>query len=198
MGLEDYVTGSANVEGIDDEFGNRLTTMLQSMPPELQGHVKVFSAYRDVEHQRRLWNNAVAKYGSEQAARKWVAPPGKSNHNHGVAIDLRYTSDASRRWFHENAKRFGLNFPMAHEPWHIEPAGVRSGEYKGIPIDPEAYTDGLGLTPVDNHSGETQILRLAKMLEGGVEATVSKFREGADTDIVDAVDRNVGMGDVNV
>lgn len=193
MGLENYLTGSANIDGIDDEFNSRLTRMIESLPPQLQGHVKVFSAYRSVEHQQRLWNNALKKYGSEAAARKWVAPPGRSNHNHGVAIDLRYNSDAARRWFHENAKRFGLSFPMAHEPWHIEPIGVRTGEYKGTPIDPEAYTDGLGLTPADNGKAETQLLRFMSMIEGGVSNTAARIRTGSDVDIVDAVNQNVEM-----
>jgi hypothetical protein len=194
MGLENYLTGTANLDGTDDEFDRRVLAMIQALPPSLANQVKVFSAYRDIEHQRRLWDAKVAEVG-EQRARKWVAPPGKSNHNHGVAIDLRYGSDAARQWVHANAKQFGLGFPMGHEPWHIEPLGVRSGEYKGKTIDPEAYTDGLGLTPADNHSAETQMLRFAKMLEGGVGATVSRFREGTDADIVEAVNRNTEMDD---
>ena len=125
--INDYLTGTANPEGLNETFKTRITQMISSLPPALQGQVLVFSAYRSPEHQARLYADAIKKYGSEAAARKWVAPPGKSNHNHGVAIDLRYSSDAARRWMHENAARFGLEFPMAHEPWHIEPAGLRGG-----------------------------------------------------------------------
>ena len=63
----------------------------------------------------------MKKYGSAAKARKWVAPPGKSQHNHGNAADLRYANDAARKWAHENAARFGLHFRMGNEPWHIEP-----------------------------------------------------------------------------
>lgn len=113
-------------EGTDDEFARRM----QSFMAASGGRLSVVSAYRSTEHQQRLYQAAIKKYGSEQAARKWVAPPGRSNHNHGLAIDLRYASDEAKEWAHANAARFGLSFPMDHEPWHIEPIGVRDGSYK--------------------------------------------------------------------
>jgi hypothetical protein len=193
-GLEDYLTGSANIEGIDDGFNQRLYRMLQALPPELAQEVRAFSAYRSVEEQADLYRKAINDYGSEAAARKWVAPPGKSNHNHGVAIDLRYGSPAAKKWMHDNAEKFGLSFPMAHEDWHIEPIGVRSGEYNGLDISGEAYTDGMGLTPADNRSTETQLLRLVNMVSNGTE-NMARFRSGADTDIIDAVERNTEITD---
>ena len=83
-------------------------------------NIGIYSGYRSPEHQGRLYNDALEKYGSPEAARKWVAPPGKSMHNFGLAADLSYGSDAARAWAHENAPSFGLAFRMAHEPWHIE------------------------------------------------------------------------------
>ena len=38
----------------------------------------VVSGYRPAWYQKRLWDAAVKKYGSEQAAAKWVARPGMS------------------------------------------------------------------------------------------------------------------------
>ncbi len=50
--------------------------------------IKIASALRSVEHQTQLFNNAVKKYGSESAARKWVAKPScGSPHVRGVAVD---------------------------------------------------------------------------------------------------------------
>ncbi len=50
--------------------------------------IRIASALRSVEHQTRLFNNAVKKYGSESAARKWVAKPScGSPHVRGVAVD---------------------------------------------------------------------------------------------------------------
>ena len=30
-------------------------------------------------------------------------------------------------WVHANAGKYGMYFPMGHEPWHIEPVGTRGG-----------------------------------------------------------------------
>ncbi len=118
--------GASHVTGMQVDFQKRLATMIASMPKELQGSVTVNSGFRSVERQQQLWLEALKKYGSPEAARKWVAPPGNSQHNRGNAADLGYKSDASRQWVHANANQFGLNFPMGHEPWHIEDSSARS------------------------------------------------------------------------
>ena len=53
-----------------------------------------------------------------------AAPPGKSNHEFGLAMDLTFGSAAARRWVHENAHRYGMWFPMDYEPWHIQVVGI--------------------------------------------------------------------------
>ena len=98
-------------------FADRLAAMLEDAPPG----VEVMSGYRSPERQAQLWEAALRKYGSPERARKWVAPPGHSNHNHGIASDLTFSSPAAKRWVHQNAKKYGLRFRMAHEGWHIEP-----------------------------------------------------------------------------
>ena len=101
--------------------------MFAAAPPEIQAATRIGSGYRSPEIQAKLFADAVKKYGSEQAARKWVAPPGRSNHGHGGASDLKYTNPAAKQWWHENAKQYGLAFPLGHEDWHIESAGERDG-----------------------------------------------------------------------
>ncbi|MBB3972512.1 M15 family metallopeptidase [Hansschlegelia beijingensis] len=95
--------------------------------------LKVQSGFRSNERQAQLFADAVRKYGSESAARKWVAPPGASYHNKGSAADLAYGSDAARLYAHANAARFGLTFPLGNEPWHVEPAGQRGKPAIGDP-----------------------------------------------------------------
>ncbi len=46
------------------------------------------SGYRSTRRQAELFRAAVVRYGSEREARKWVAPPGKSAHHAGRAIDF--------------------------------------------------------------------------------------------------------------
>ena len=100
-------------------LGSFLTTAKQS------GHgITIQSGFRSPELQSILFKQAVQKYGNETEARKWVAPPGQSNHGKGIAADLGYSSSAAKSWAHSNAQKFGLHFRMAHEPWHIEPTGT--------------------------------------------------------------------------
>lgn len=89
------------------------------------------SGYRSVARQQELFDAAVARYGSEAEARRWVAKPGGSPHHSGRAIDCWMgTSNDSRnvdtqrdtdvwRWLDANAERFGF-YPYPAEPWHWE------------------------------------------------------------------------------
>ncbi|CAD7026530.1 tail protein [Pseudorhizobium endolithicum] len=115
----------AHINGLASTFAEKLAKMLASMPDDLKGSVTINSGYRSVERQQQLWLQALKKYGSPDAARKWVAPPGNSQHNKGNAADLGYSSDAARQWVHGNASRFGLTFPLSNENWHIEDAEAR-------------------------------------------------------------------------
>lgn len=97
--------------------------------------IYVVSAFRSVAKQQQLWDAAVKKYGSAAKARKWVAPPGKSNHGprvdgYGTAVDLGVpgTKPVSGRWPDATraavdaiCARHGLQSPMAWEDWHYEP-----------------------------------------------------------------------------
>ncbi|CUW88419.1 D-alanyl-D-alanine carboxypeptidase family protein [Rhizobium pusense] len=117
---------SSHIDGMASAFAEKLATMLASMPENLRGDITINSGYRDIQRQQQLWIDALKKYGSPEAARKWVAPPGNSQHNKGNAADLGYASDAARKWAHENAGNFGLSFPLANENWHIEDTDARN------------------------------------------------------------------------
>jgi hypothetical protein len=126
-----FLTGGATradaMTGLNPNFNSALKDMFQAAPPHIQKELRVMSAYRSPEIQKALYENALKKYGSEAAARKWVAPPGRSQHNHGMAADLTFLSDDAKKWVHANAEKHGMHFPMSWEPWHIELAGSRDG-----------------------------------------------------------------------
>lgn len=111
----------------NSDFGSALSAMIAAAPDSVRNAITINSGFRSVDRQRQLYDAALKKYGSPAAARRWVAPPGRSQHNHGMAADLGYASPSARTWVHENASRFGLRFPMSHEPWHIELASARGG-----------------------------------------------------------------------
>ena len=153
-----YLSGGAlrpdAISGLRPEFNNALASLFRNAPEDVRSGLSVFSAYRSPEVQAGLWENALAKYGSEAAARKWVAPPGRSRHNTGQAADLRFANDAARQWVHENAGQYGLHFPMSWEPWHIEIVGSRDGQpvYAAVP-GPDPQTGEAQSGPPPNALG---------------------------------------------
>lgn len=126
-----YAVGGAtrpdSFSGMAPDFNAALQRMLMEAPDEVRSAFKVSSGYRSNERQAQLWQEALAKYGSADEARKWVAPPGNSQHNHGNAADLKFMSPAAKAWVHANAGRYGLAFPLSNEDWHIELASARGG-----------------------------------------------------------------------
>lgn len=132
-----------DIERLQGNLASALRDMVAAMPEGLRSQVVINSAYRSIEKQTELWNAAVKKYGSEAAARKWVAPPGKSMHNTGQAVDLGMqggsllsANSQIYQWIKQNMGSFGLTQPMSNEPWHFEMQGAR-GQQKIK--DEEAY-----------------------------------------------------------
>lgn len=80
--------------------------------------LQVTSGWRSAEHQQRLFEAAVQKYGTAEAARRWVLPPEESAHVRGEAVDVG--PEAGARWLEVNGVRFGLCRRYANEPWHFE------------------------------------------------------------------------------
>ncbi len=91
--------------------------------------VSINSSYRSVERQAQLFTQALKKYGSVSRARKWVAPPGKSRHNFGNAIDLNLLRNGKKipqREFDAIIAQAGMYRPMSWETWHIEPLSTKA------------------------------------------------------------------------
>lgn len=88
-----------------------------------RGRVWVVSGFRDPAEQERLWADALRRYGSPEIADNWVARPGHSMHEKGLAVDL----GGDVEYAAELVDRLGLPLwrPMGWEPWHFELAGSR-------------------------------------------------------------------------
>lgn len=136
-----YAVGGAAARGdsfsrLNPDYAARVAQMIQAADAELGPRaLTITSAYRSPELQAQLYDAAIKKYGSPEAARKWVAPPGRSKHNSGMAVDfanadghmLRDANSREAQWIKANAARFGLAVPMSWEPWQVELAGSRGG-----------------------------------------------------------------------
>lgn len=88
------------------------------------GRVHVVSGYRSMAEQQALWARALQRYGSAEEADDWVAPPGHSMHERGLAVDL----DGDLGLAASLVDELGLPLyrPLPNEPWHFELVGSRS------------------------------------------------------------------------
>lgn len=99
-------------------------------------HLQVFSGFRDIGHQRRLYYEAV----SRNPRQKMVAKPGNSEHMLGTVADVTnskqylmrqsFVSTPEGRWLKKNAPLYGFVNTVLHgsgtqtdEPWHFRYMG---------------------------------------------------------------------------
>ncbi|MEK6265484.1 MAG: M15 family metallopeptidase [Clostridium sp.] len=100
------------------------------------------SGYRDYYYQEKLYNDKVDRSGKEEAD-KYVAQPGESEHQTGLAMDIlsdEYTTldegfkdTKAYKWIAENCYKYGfiIRYPEGkeqitgydYEPWHIRYVG---------------------------------------------------------------------------
>jgi hypothetical protein len=78
----------------------------------------VDSGWRSAAYQQQLLDDAIARYGSEREAARWVATPVTSAHVAGDAVDVG-PSDAAA-WLSAHGAAYGLCQTYGNEPWHYE------------------------------------------------------------------------------
>jgi D-alanyl-D-alanine carboxypeptidase len=105
------------VGNLDPELLDALRRAATDAAGERVGFV-VDSGWRSAAYQARLRDEAVAKYGSEAEAARWVATPKSSAHVAGDAVDLGPW--AATAWLSEHGPRYGLCQIYGNEPWHYE------------------------------------------------------------------------------
>ncbi len=108
----------ADLNGVNPQ----LAQAVQSLINMSGGKIYVNSGFRTYDQQAALYKQEP----------NLAAPPGHSNHEKGLAVDLG--GDMSLA--HQLAARFGLYFPMNWEPWHVELASTRTA----AGTSPQAYT----------------------------------------------------------
>jgi zinc D-Ala-D-Ala carboxypeptidase len=107
--------------------------------------LQALSGYRSYEEQQAVLNQEIARFGRAQAERQ-VAPPGHSEHQLGVAVDVVAANDPNDldqvfgttpegRWVAANAIKHGfvISYPAdkeritgyIYEPWHIRWVGTQ-------------------------------------------------------------------------
>ena len=156
---EDFVPGELvpvqNDQAVDARAYPDLQDMLGDMSQAGLSPL-ICSSYRSQERQQELYDNKVQRVMAEgvsleaaQAeAARWVARPGTSEHQTGLAVDIvslsnqmldeTQESTPEFQWLAENAWKYGfiLRYPsdksektgIAYEPWHFRFVGKEAAE----------------------------------------------------------------------
>lgn len=132
----------------------RIYDMLQRMFDDARAdgvYPIVASGYRTQQEQEEIYNSRIAEYQAEgmsyEEAKKetenWVAVPGTSEHQLGMAVDINADGIHSAgyevyEWLEQNAHRYGFicRYPMdktditgvSNEPWHYRYVGEEAAE----------------------------------------------------------------------
>lgn len=132
----------------------------------------VCSAYRTEDTQTRLYRNKVSRLLSagwsrdtvEQEAARWVAPPGTSEHQTGLALDIvsadyqlldeQQAQTPEQQWLMAHCWEYGfvLRYPtdkcavtgIGYEPWHYRYVGkeaAREMQQKGLCLEEYLASD---------------------------------------------------------
>ena len=129
-------------------------------------HVEVLSGYRCHSTQERIWNESVAAHG-EAHTQRYVAKPGFSEHQTGLALDLTLYDAYGNAVEDDDVEAYGKLYPHLHEfgfilrypagkedvtgypfePWHIRYVGEKAAsEIYGSCLTLEEYVSRLDET----------------------------------------------------
>ena len=146
--LENAVEGAYSDQKLDYRVAPYYNAMYQAALDDGIELVPI-SGYRSVERQTRNFENKIQKYIDEgyseieatQMAATIILPPGTSEHNAGLAMDIcslyeSFENTEEFEWLSENAADYGfiLRYPkdkqditkIIYEPWHWRYVGVEA------------------------------------------------------------------------
>ena len=154
-----------NGQQIDENIYPSLQKMFDDM--RKQGYYpEVVSGYRSEEKQEDIFENKFASFREQGYSKKearelteqWVAEPGASEHETGLAVDINPDRDKSGnevyRWLSENAHKYGFikRYPedktditgISNEPWHYRYVGEKAAkEMKKKNLCLEEYIENI-------------------------------------------------------
>lgn len=130
-----------------NEAAEALEKMFQAAKEEAGHDLIAVSGYRSYGQQAAIYQRKIENAGKKQAA-LLVAPPGASEHQLGLAMDLgipqnqklngAFGDSEAGKWVRENGHRFGFIIRYkeewteitgyADEPWHVRYVGIEHAE----------------------------------------------------------------------
>ena len=137
-----------NVTGLNGAFKSQFAHAIQEYMQRTKRKVQINSAYRSIEEQAYLYRTKPKGY---------AAKPGSSLHNFGFAVDIN-SSDANAMDSMGLLAKYGLERPLPHEKWHIQPKGItKAMAAKGV-MSADAP---INQTEAMNTTGENNLYNLA-------------------------------------
>ena len=150
---EDYsveLTELSNGQKVDSRIYPALQEMFDAARLE-RIYPIVREGYRTAEEQQEILDDKIQAYinegysrtRAEKTAKEWVALPGASEHQLGIAVDInadksKCGNDEVYTWLAKNAYKYGfiLRYPMekqeitgiSYEPWHYRYVGVEAAK----------------------------------------------------------------------
>jgi len=126
---------TAMLEGLNEDFRHRFALAVTAIRAELGISVSIVSAFRSRAQQQALYDGWLKRKAGVPGYSHYnlAAPPGNSNHERGLAIDIAPNSTPAMR---DVFARFGLHFPVPGEPWHVEPRSARGLSMPPLPGPP--------------------------------------------------------------
>jgi uncharacterized protein YcbK (DUF882 family) len=181
VGLQYIKKASSKVsfEGLNPTLWSRFLAMAQEYG-ELTGKpIQVNSAYRSAQEQLEAYMRDPKK----------AAPPGRSMHEYGLALDIR-SEDARALESLGLMKKYGFTRPIGKEHWHIEPSGIQLDltKSKDNPqlatqlILASAFRGGGGYATVPNAIPYRRNFEVAKTVfySGGIPTDLTSPKASAD------------------
>jgi LAS superfamily LD-carboxypeptidase LdcB len=107
-------------------LNGQLADAVRRLLADAQGTVRLVSGYRSYSEQAALWKRGLNRYGDPETADDWVAPPGGSMHERGLAVDLCGNLKLAVPLISQH--HLPLWRPLPNEPWHFELIGSRGGQ----------------------------------------------------------------------
>jgi D-alanyl-D-alanine carboxypeptidase len=123
---EEVAPDRSSPHGLDP----RLAAAVAELVAASRGAIWVVSGFRSPAEQTALWSEALNRFGDAESADDWVARPGTSMHERGLAVDLGGDLTLAERLI---AKlELPLHSPLANEPWHFELVGWQANRPVGL------------------------------------------------------------------
>lgn len=135
----------------DDSLKPTISKLVYSFFDEMKNdaikeniYLLIDSGYRSFDYQKLIWESSIKNRGLEETE-KWVAKPGCSEHQTGLAIDVAFyrngvycdsfdEDDYEIKWLINNSYKYGfiLRYPKGKEkitgfnfePWHYRFVGI--------------------------------------------------------------------------